>query len=39
MITVSATGYSLGGRTATGLPVGWGVVAVDPAVIPLGSHM
>jgi peptidoglycan DL-endopeptidase CwlO len=38
-ITVSATGYSLTGRTATGLPVGWGVVAVDPSVIPLGSHM
>jgi cystine transport system substrate-binding protein len=39
MITVSATGYSLGGRTATGLPVGWGVVAVDPGMIPLGSHL
>ena len=26
-------------RTATGLPVGWGVVAVDPAVIPLGTRM
>jgi 3D (Asp-Asp-Asp) domain-containing protein len=38
-ITVTATGYSLGGRTASGLPVGWGVVAVDPSVIPLGSHM
>jgi cystine transport system substrate-binding protein len=38
-ITVSATGYSLPGHTATGLPVGWGVVAVDPSVIPLGSHM
>lgn len=38
-ITVSATGYALGGRTATGLPVGWGVVAVDPSVIPLGTHM
>lgn len=38
-ITVSATGYSLPGSTATGLPVGWGVVAVDPAVIPLGTHM
>jgi 3D (Asp-Asp-Asp) domain-containing protein len=36
---VSATGYSLGGRTATGLPVGWGVAAVDPSVIPLGTHM
>ena len=38
-ITVSATGYALPGRTATGLPVGWGVVAVDPSVIPLGTHM
>ncbi len=38
-ITVSATGYSLGGTTATGLPVGWGVAAVDPGVIPLGTHM
>ena len=34
-----ATGYALGGTTATGLPVGWGVVAVDPSVIPLGTHM
>ncbi len=38
-ITVSATGYSLGGTTSTGLPVGWGVAAVDPSVIPLGTHM
>jgi 3D (Asp-Asp-Asp) domain-containing protein len=38
-ITVTATGYALGGRTATGLHAGWGVAAVDPAVIPLGSHM
>jgi peptidoglycan DL-endopeptidase CwlO len=38
-ITVSATGYSLGGRTATGIPVGYGVAAVDPSVIPLGTHM
>ena len=38
-ITVVATGYALGGRTATGLPVGWGVAAVDPSVIPLGTHM
>lgn len=38
-ITVSATGYALPGHTATGLPVGWGVVAVDPSVIPLGTHM
>jgi cystine transport system substrate-binding protein len=38
-LTVSATGYALGGTTATGLPVGWGIVAVDPSVIPLGTHM
>ncbi len=38
-ITVVATGYDLGGRTSTGLPVGYGVAAVDPSVIPLGTHM
>jgi peptidoglycan DL-endopeptidase CwlO len=38
-LTVVSTGYSLGGTTATGLPVGWGVVAVDPGVIPLGTRM
>ncbi len=38
-ITVSSTGYALPGRTATGIPVGWGVVAVDPSVIPLGTRM
>jgi 3D (Asp-Asp-Asp) domain-containing protein len=38
-ITVVATGYSLDGRTSTGLPVGWGIVAVDPAVIPLGTRL
>jgi 3D (Asp-Asp-Asp) domain-containing protein/peptidoglycan hydrolase CwlO-like protein len=38
-LTVTATGYALAGRTATGLGVGWGVVAVDPSVIPLGTHM
>lgn len=38
-LTVSATGYSMPGRTATGLPVGPGIVAVDPAVIPLGTRM
>jgi 3D (Asp-Asp-Asp) domain-containing protein len=38
-LTVTATGYSLPGRTAAGLPVGWGVAAVDPAVIPLGTRM
>jgi 3D (Asp-Asp-Asp) domain-containing protein/peptidoglycan hydrolase CwlO-like protein len=38
-LTVSATGYALGGTTATGMPVGWGIVAVDPSVIPLGTRM
>jgi 3D (Asp-Asp-Asp) domain-containing protein len=38
-ITVTATGYAMGGTTATGVPVGWGTVAVDPSVIPLGSSM
>jgi len=38
-LTVSSTGYALPGRTATGMPVGWGVVAVDPAVIPLGTRL
>lgn len=38
-LTVSATCYDLQGRTATGMPVGPGVVAVDPSVIPLGSRM
>lgn len=38
-LTVSATAYSLPGHTAIGLPVGWGVVAVDPSLIPLGTHM
>jgi len=38
-MTVTATGYSLTGTTATGVPVGYGIVAVDPAVIPLGTHM
>ena len=38
-MTVVATGYALRGHTATGAPVGWGVVAVDPSVIPLGTRM
>lgn len=38
-LRVYATGYSLPGHTASGLPVGWGVVAVDPAVIPLGTRL
>ena len=38
-LIVTSTGYSLPGRTATGIPVGWGVVAVDPSVIPLGTRL
>jgi cystine transport system substrate-binding protein len=38
-LVVSSTGYSLPGHTATGLPVGPGIVAVDPTVIPLGTRM
>jgi 3D (Asp-Asp-Asp) domain-containing protein/septal ring factor EnvC (AmiA/AmiB activator) len=38
-MTVSSTGYCLRGTTATGMQVGWGTVAVDPAVIPLGTKM
>jgi peptidoglycan DL-endopeptidase CwlO len=38
-MTVVATGYSGTGATATGLATGWGVVAVDPSVIPLGTRM
>ncbi|MHB1391398.1 MAG: 3D domain-containing protein [Thermoleophilia bacterium] len=38
-ITVTATAYCLGGTTATGMPVGRGIIAVDPRVIPLGSRV
>jgi 3D (Asp-Asp-Asp) domain-containing protein len=38
-LVVSATCYDLPGTTATGMPVGHGVVAVDPSVIPLGTRM
>jgi 3D (Asp-Asp-Asp) domain-containing protein len=35
-----ATAYCIpGGTTRTGAPVQWGVVAVDPGVIPLGSSV
>jgi peptidoglycan DL-endopeptidase CwlO len=39
VVTLVSTGYCLKGRTATGIPVGWGVAAVDPSVIPLGTHL
>jgi len=38
-LKVDAVAYHLPGRTASGLPVGKGIVAVDPKVIPLFSHM
>lgn len=38
-LVVSATCYDLPGTTATGMPVGPGVVAVDPSVIPLGTRL
>jgi 3D (Asp-Asp-Asp) domain-containing protein len=38
-MTVVATGYAASGATATGLSTGWGTVAVDPSVIPLGTQM
>ena len=38
-LVVDAVAYHLPGKTASGLPVGVGVVAVDPNVIPLGTRM
>jgi 3D (Asp-Asp-Asp) domain-containing protein len=38
-LTVLAMGYTLRGRTATGIRARRGVVAVDPAVIPLGTRL
>jgi 3D (Asp-Asp-Asp) domain-containing protein len=38
-ITVSSTGYSIHGRTSTGMQTAAGVVAVDPSVIPLGTRL
>jgi 3D (Asp-Asp-Asp) domain-containing protein len=38
-LTVTATGYTLRGRTSTGVSVGYGIVAVDPSLIPLGAKM
>jgi 3D (Asp-Asp-Asp) domain-containing protein/FtsZ-binding cell division protein ZapB len=38
-MTVTSTGYCLVGTTSTGVPTSWGVIAVDPSVIPLGTKM
>ena len=38
-LTVVATGYSIAGTTSIGMAAGWGVVAVDPSLIPLGTRL
>ena len=38
-LTVSATCYCLKGSTVSGLPVGPGIIATDPTVIPLGTRV
>ncbi len=38
-MVVDAVAYHLPGTTASGLPVGIGVIAVDPTVIPLGTRV
>jgi len=38
-LTVETTAYALRGTTASGLPVGPGIIAVDPNVIPLGTRV
>jgi 3D (Asp-Asp-Asp) domain-containing protein len=38
-LVVDAVAYHLSGNTASGLPVGVGVIAVDPSVIPLGTRL
>lgn len=38
-LQVDAVAYHLPGYTASGLPVGKGVVAVDPRLIPLGTKL
>lgn len=37
--TMEATAYVAGGRTATGRPAVYGVAAVDPRIIPLGTRV
>jgi 3D (Asp-Asp-Asp) domain-containing protein len=38
-LQVDAVAYYLPGKTALGVPVGKGVVAVDPRLIPLGTKL
>jgi 3D (Asp-Asp-Asp) domain-containing protein len=37
--TYAATAYSLRGRTASGKPVSRGLIAADPALLPLGTRV
>lgn len=39
VIAMTATAYVAGGTTATGRKAEWGVVSVDPKVIPLGTRV
>ncbi len=39
VLYMNCTAYSAGGTTATGRPAKWGVIAVDPNVIPLGTKV
>lgn len=38
-MTMNSTAYCMEGTTATGMPVGRGIIAVDPDVIPLGTRV
>ena len=38
-MAMECTAYAAGGSTATGRPAQWGVIAVDPKVIPLGTRV
>lgn len=38
-MAMECTAYAAGGSTATGRPAQWGVIAVDPRVIPLGTRV
>lgn len=37
--TFSATAYSIEGKTASGVQTRKGIVAADPKILPLGSHI
>lgn len=39
LVTYTATAYSLGGRTASGVRVSKGLIAADPRVLPLGTRV